>query len=89
MTIFIMSFLNQDFDKAKKYLLLSIQNNDVPKSGYYIFKISTILLNETLDDIEILKIGVKFGQYHQNLDLKNVHKKTLYQYNNNLMGIYF
>lgn len=66
-------FLNQDFDKAKKYLSLSIQNNDVPKAGYYIFKISTILFNETLDDIEILKIGVKFG-----------HKRALYKYSHRL-----
>lgn len=62
-------YLIQDYDKAKEYLLRSMRNNDEPRACYYIYKISNILKNTSLDDIKMLKIGVEFE-----------HKKALYKY---------
>lgn len=66
-------YLKQDYEEALKYFLLAIQNNDVPRAGYYIFKISTILKSESEEYVKMLEIGVKFG-----------HKKALFKYGHRL-----
>lgn len=60
--------LDQEFDKAIKYLLLALENNDEPRAGYYLYKIPNIKLYDVNDDKK-LKIGADFG-----------HKRALYKY---------
>ena len=66
-------YINQDYYEAKKFLLLAMKNNDEPRAGYYIFKISTILYNETEEEVKLLQIGAKFG-----------HKRALFKYGHRL-----
>lgn len=62
-------FLEQDYDKAKLYLLNAINNCEEPRSGFYLFKIPGIRNDENINDINLLKIGVTYK-----------HKKALYTY---------
>lgn len=62
-------YIDQDCDNALKYFNLAIENNDVPRAGYYIFKISVIYNKKNDKCIKFLKIAADFG-----------HKRALYKY---------
>lgn len=62
-------FLDQDYDKAKKYLLEAIKDDDEPRAGYYLFKIPDIRNDQNVDDVKLLETGATYG-----------HKRALYEY---------
>lgn len=62
-------YIDQSYKDALTYFKLAIENNDVPRAGYYIYKISAILKKVTDDDIRFLKVAADFG-----------HKRALYKY---------
>ena len=61
--------LDQNYDKAKKFLLKAIKDDAEPRAGYYLFKIPGIRKDENIDDVELLKTGVNYG-----------HKRAIYLY---------
>lgn len=61
--------IEQKIDLAKKYFLLALKNYGDPRAGYYLYKIPGIRDDQSVDDVESLKISAYFG-----------YKRGLYKY---------
>lgn len=66
--------LNQDFNLAKKYLMMALDHLGEPRAGYYLYKIPNISDDDKIDDAKALEISANFG-----------YKRALYKYGHRLI----